>query len=233
MKLYIIRHGQSTHNASADCPPNPDPPLTAIGRRQAELTARALRDPLAGAAALYASPMRRALETARPLQEVLRLPLRVVPSICEAGGLGPHAGMCRQQILDEWPECVLDESVTDQGWWPRVPEETEDALYTRARETATILQAAHTAGRHTVAIVTHGRFGSALVSVAIGLRRGGYSRFPFDNCAVTRVDFDLHDEVRAYPPPPGLPTNADGRPIAVRVRSHNDTGHLPPDMVTW
>ncbi|HZO89014.1 MAG TPA: histidine phosphatase family protein [Chthonomonadaceae bacterium] len=73
MKIYVIQHGQSTHNANQDVPYNPDSPLTPLGREQAQRTARALQDARLGAVALYASPQCRALETAFALQQALGL----------------------------------------------------------------------------------------------------------------------------------------------------------------
>src|SRR5205823_8449306 len=87
MKIYVVRHGQSTHNANQDIPHNPDPPLTVLGREQAQMTANALWEARLGAVALYASPQRRALETAFALQQALQLAPHILPDLCEAGGL--------------------------------------------------------------------------------------------------------------------------------------------------
>src|SRR5471030_1844666 len=102
MKIYIVRHGQSTHNANLGVPHTPDPPLTALGRRQAEQTADALQAAHVGVVALYASPQRRALETANALHKSLRLPPHVLADLCEAGGLREHSGLCRDEIMSEW-----------------------------------------------------------------------------------------------------------------------------------
>ena len=56
MKIYVVRHGQSTHNANPGTDHTPDPPLTALAHEPAEMTANALRDANLGAVALYSSP---------------------------------------------------------------------------------------------------------------------------------------------------------------------------------
>jgi len=38
MRIYPVRHGQSTHNAEDDTPHNPDPPLTRLGPQHSPLT---------------------------------------------------------------------------------------------------------------------------------------------------------------------------------------------------
>ena len=72
VRLYLVRHGQAR---AADGSYGPDTPLSPLGRRQAEAVAEGLAD--ASLAALYASPMRRARETAEPLAYSTGLDVRV------------------------------------------------------------------------------------------------------------------------------------------------------------
>jgi probable phosphoglycerate mutase len=64
VELLVIRHALPVRIANADGSPA-DPPLSEIGRQQAARLAAWLKDDRIDA--LYASPMRRALETAEPL----------------------------------------------------------------------------------------------------------------------------------------------------------------------
>jgi broad specificity phosphatase PhoE len=57
--IWLVRHG----DCYEDMAEGPDPPLSATGRKQAEHLARRVRH--AGATAIYSSPYRRAVETAR------------------------------------------------------------------------------------------------------------------------------------------------------------------------
>jgi len=57
--IWLVRHG----DCYEDMADGPDPPLSALGRQQAERLAVRVRR--AGAAAIYSSPYRRAVETAR------------------------------------------------------------------------------------------------------------------------------------------------------------------------
>jgi len=230
MKLYVVRHGQSTHNANQDIPHDPDPPLTQLGREQARITGDALRDAGLNAAALYASPQRRALQTVSALQQALQLAPHILPDLCEAGGLREHSGLYRQEILREWPNATLDDRITDQGWWTGgLTEDDEAVYYQRAARAVGLLRARHGENEDTIIVVTHGRFGSALLSTLLGLGPAGYHRCPLDNCAISRVDFDPHEKV-GYGPP--LSPGNDERLYAVRLRLHNQTGHLPPSHRT-
>ena len=69
MELLVIRHGLPQRIDDAGGPA--DPALSDEGHRQAELVARFLEDE--GITAVWTSPMRRAVETAAPLSELLGL----------------------------------------------------------------------------------------------------------------------------------------------------------------
>ncbi len=230
MRIYVVRHGQSTHNANQDVPHNPDPPLTALGREQAERTGAALRDADLGAVALYASPQRRALETVAAVQTTLGLAAHIFPDLCEAGGLREHPGMCREQILTEWPGVTVDERVTKTGWWTGGLADDEDfAFFDRAKAALSFLCERHVGSEDTIVVVTHGRFGSALISTMLDHVPVDYSRYPFNNCGISRLDFEPYEDVTygRAPSPDADPT----RP-AVRLMFHNQTKHLPQVMRT-
>jgi 2,3-bisphosphoglycerate-dependent phosphoglycerate mutase len=57
--IWLVRHG----DCYEDMAEGPDPPLSATGRKQAERLGKRVRH--AGATAIYSSPYRRAVETAR------------------------------------------------------------------------------------------------------------------------------------------------------------------------
>ena len=111
MELYLIRHGQSTNNASMVADPKDrvsDPPLTPLGHAQAEALARHLvdgynpevigdvafasrpgeADPRGfGITKLYCSPMQRSLETTLPISRATGLAPHVWVDIHEHGGI--------------------------------------------------------------------------------------------------------------------------------------------------
>jgi len=229
MKIYIVRHGQSTHNANQDVPHNPDPPLTELGQMQAKFTAAALKEELSlRPDALYASPQRRALQTVRPIQEALGLPAQILPDICEVGGLREHHGMSRNQILTEWPGVLPDSAITEEGWWRGGDaDELEDVFYERAARAIQQLRSRHQPKNgvgisgDTIVVVTHGRFGSAFVSTLLSQAPAGYSRYPFDNCGITCIDFDDYHRVAYAPKPPDLTLES------IRLLFHNHQTHIP------
>src|SRR6266568_1878780 len=102
--LWLVRHGESTWNTLGLAQGHCDQArLTRLGQRQAWAVASQLRDRPVGA--LYASDLRRALETAAPLAEVTGLTVARDPRLRErclgvlegaaTGAIGPAANGLR------------------------------------------------------------------------------------------------------------------------------------------
>lgn len=79
--LFLVRHGRTVLNAEGRFRGRRDPPLDPTGVRQAE--AAALRLSTAQPAAVYASPLRRAVETAEPIARVFGLPVHPLPGLID------------------------------------------------------------------------------------------------------------------------------------------------------
>jgi len=78
-EIWLVRHG----DCYEDMAEGADPPLSATGRRQAQRLAERVRR--AGAIAIYSSPYRRAVETARILGDRVREDSRLVEIELELG----------------------------------------------------------------------------------------------------------------------------------------------------
>jgi broad specificity phosphatase PhoE len=75
MKLLLIRHGESVGNAEGRMQGHYDTGLSELGREQSRLLAARLRREGCQLAALVASPLRRAAETAGVLSAALDVPV--------------------------------------------------------------------------------------------------------------------------------------------------------------
>jgi broad specificity phosphatase PhoE len=174
MRLFIIRHGESTNNrldASIDFDDyvhqrSHDPPLTALGERQAEAVAHHLAEstvaehyfwnetqnpmPGYGITRIICSPMLRAMQTAQPIARSLGLQPEVMVSIHEHGGIFKgdprrpesvtgHPGMTRSEIVAQFPDYVLPDEISETGWW-RDGFEDMPGCYARAARTVLILR---------------------------------------------------------------------------------------------
>ena len=100
--ISLVRHGQTDWNLAKRIQGSSDIPLNSTGREQAEITGRAL----AGGSfdAIYASPLRRALDTARIIASHLGLgEPATIPAVAERN-YGDAEGLTGAQILERWPE---------------------------------------------------------------------------------------------------------------------------------
>jgi broad specificity phosphatase PhoE len=169
---------------------------------------------------LYCSAMLRALQTAAPIGRALNLRPQVWVDVHEEGGMWLDegegrgirggTGLTRAEIARQFPDCVLSDEVTDNGWW-RYGQEERAPFLARAARVAARLRA-DAARDVTVAIVTHGGFGAYLLRELVGAPHTANVFFHHDNTGITRVRFRV-----------------DGR---VSIRYQNRVDHLPPDFVT-
>lgn len=243
MRLYLIRHAQSTNNALVNqrdrvC----DPLLTELGLHQAEMLARHLAtgvDPeyFTGVSEedttadnrqgyrinrLYCSAMHRSLLTAQPVARALRLRPEVWLDLHEHGGIFldhggqqgviGYPGRTRPEILAEFPDCLLPDEVTDEGWWdPRRGMEDWPACYGRAVRAATLLRE-RAASQERIAVISHGAFMDALLKALTHQVPSLHLFYRHYNTGITSIDF--------WP---------DG---TIDLRYLNRFDHLPPELIS-
>jgi 2,3-bisphosphoglycerate-dependent phosphoglycerate mutase len=178
--LLLIRHAQSANNALVAAGPEAfgagrvaDPPITALGVRQAE----ALADWIDGVdprpTRLYCSPMRRTLQTAAPVAEALDLPLLVEDFLYERPGPTDGFGATQRaapgsslsELASITPRAVFPGSVTERGWYTGEVETPQQAA-ARAVRIAAWVRETHDE-EDCVAIVAHGAIGALILSAII------------------------------------------------------------------
>lgn len=193
MRLYIIRHAQSTNNAlwadtGTSTGRSSDPVLSEAGQQQARHLAEMLArvDPEAqtdpwdiadqrgfAISHLYTSLMQRAVLTATAVAQALELPLVGWPALHEVGGIfeeGPEEGQRiglpgpnRAFFEENYPHLRLPEAMAGEGWWNRAYESRAEAR-ARAERVASRLFEQHAGTDDRVALVSHGAFGNYLLS---------------------------------------------------------------------
>jgi broad specificity phosphatase PhoE len=100
-RVLLVRHGQSMGNAERRFGGHSATPLSALGRAQAEATARALS--AEGVTAVYSSDLLRAVETAEPLARLTGLGVRRTEAFRERG-VGHMEGLTFEEAAREYPE---------------------------------------------------------------------------------------------------------------------------------
>ncbi len=100
MELLLIRHALPERVETEDGSPA-DPPLSAVGRAQAERMARWVAAESIGA--VYASPLRRARETAVPLANALGVGVSIDPGFVEMDHLSDVYVPLEQLKAEDYP----------------------------------------------------------------------------------------------------------------------------------
>ena len=100
-RLYLIRHGQSDGNAEGRFGGHGPTPLSALGLRQAENTAKLLAKE--GVNAIYSSDLHRALQTAEPLSQLTGIPIVPSPAFRERN-VGVLEGLTFDESKQTFPK---------------------------------------------------------------------------------------------------------------------------------
>jgi probable phosphoglycerate mutase len=161
LRIYLARHGETDWNRQRRLQGSQDVPLSATGREQAE----ALGKRLSGVSldAVYASPLRRALETARIAAG--GLPVSVRPGLAERSfgafeGLRRNSEPERKRELDRRrrdPDDALDGG------------ESENQHLARVRAAVEEIRARHAEGN--VLVVGHSGTNKLVLRVLLDLAR--------------------------------------------------------------
>jgi 2,3-bisphosphoglycerate-dependent phosphoglycerate mutase len=201
--LYLVRHG-----ASADAVEGEDfefieghgnPPLSDIGREQAELVGTRLSHLTFDA--LYVTTLRRTVETAAPLARLTGLTPVVERDLREVHLGEWEGGLFRQKMADADPMSV---QMMKEERWNVVPgAESPEEFGTRIRRAIERIAAAH--GGQRVVAFSHGAAIGEVLAQAAGSRP--FAFLMSDNASIARLTLT---------------------PDSWILRGFNDTAHLHP-----
>ncbi len=203
MRLFLVRHGESQGNVEFRLQGRREYPLTPRGVTQAQRVARRLA--ALSPAAVYASPLRRAFDTAAIIAGACGLEPVPDQRLQEYDFGEALSGLTWPEIGQRAPD-IIKALASDGPEFPSYPgEEGRAAFRDRVRTAVEEIVRRHS-GDGAVAIVTHA--GPIVVAVMEFLGRG-YSRpipFHIDNASLTELEI-----------------GGAGRAVLLRL---NDTCHL-------
>jgi len=215
MLIHITRHGQPLQRnidplADAEFPRG-DPPLTPLGREQAQRLGRRLAT-MGFAGVIYSSPYRRTLETAQCIAEQVGRPVLPEPMIQEwvpQPGMPTFQPMTPEQIRRQFAN-VTDDVELASPWFATGPEQMPEV----GRRVRPFMQRLVAQRAGDVLLVGHGATVVACRDAIVsGDERGRYTVWESNwNCALTTCG--VHE---------------DG---AITLDRLTDTTHLPPDIIT-
>jgi len=200
-KVLLIRHGHVEGINPWRFRGRNDLPLTQLGRAQAEAVAQRVATTWKPSA-VYASPMSRALDTARAIARRFELPVRADPDLLEID-YGQWHGLTREDVVAKWPsEGDLWFNSPDQAHIPG-GERLRDV---HARTSRGIRNLVERHPNETIVIVAHEAINRVVLLGALELPLSHYWRFRQGPCCINELDFE------------------GGKCI---VSSINDTAHVP------
>jgi broad specificity phosphatase PhoE len=191
-ELVLVRHGQSTANASGVWQGQSEYPLSDEGRLQARLAGLALRGERFGA--IYSSPLERAFETAEIIarEAGLTVPVVRVAGLSERAG-GILEGKTWAEQEERSPELAKKFlSLPEEERWSLVGAETDGEVLARFERAVAEIRDRHPGGERLV-VVSHGgamraflrsRFGPGVLP--------GTQRAP--NASLTRLAWGLNGD---------------------------------------
>ena len=190
-QVTLVRHGETSANALGVWHGSTDTALTPAGQRQAERVAAHLAVTRADASALYASPLTRARDTARPIAERLGLGAQIEADLREYH-LGEWEGVSYAELVRE--HRLFERMRADPDWQPGGGESARQVAERLAAQLAAIA-ARHEGER--VIVVSHG----GALTLGLGLlldRELSVWRRLMDNCAISDLVFDPAPRLQSW-----------------------------------
>jgi broad specificity phosphatase PhoE len=184
-EILLARHGETDWNRESRFQGHADPPLNGSGRQQAAELANALASE--EFAAVYSSPLRRALETAQAVADRRGLTAVPIDGLREVD-VGSWEALTRDEVEQRFPEQFRRWLDYGRGWDDG---ETYEEMGDRVLAALDELAARHEGGR--IVAVTHGGPIRAALARADGISHAEARRHgpTLGNCFVAR--FTVND----------------------------------------
>jgi len=183
MKLFLLRHGETVFNAQNRAQGFSDPELTELGRRQAQALANAFTNEKL--TAVYASDLKRAVETARFIAQPHGLSVQTDPDLREIHQ-GIFEGLSVTEIRTQYSELVEE--------WRAAPDrfvmpEGESLAQVQERAWASVqrIVAAHPEGQ--VVAVSHNLTIMAILCRVLTIELVHFRRLHQDLAARSTIEF--------------------------------------------
>ena len=211
-----------------------DPELTPIGEEQAQVVGETLAQPFTqgvynphnrfgfGLTHLYCSLMIRAVSTGTAISEKTNVPLVAWPELHETGGLFDvkmvygepfltgKSGPSRSYFESRFPNLILPDELTEDGWYNR-DKETREHYFKRGQAIVDRILAEHGGTNHRIGFVMHAGIFAYIFTAFFQVKAENYW-VSSHNCSINRIDV--------------LP---EGR---VQLRYSNKVDYFPDHLIT-
>lgn len=202
--VYLLRHGETEASQTGGYCGALDPELTPAGHQMAEAFAKHYH--ALPWQAVYVSPMKRTIATARPLCDALAIEMEIRDGLREIH-YGEWEGKTPEAVKAQF-ETDYIRWLTEPAWNPPTGGETAVQIASRANLVMAEIEDQYTSGN--VLVVSHKATIRIILCSLLGIDIGRYrDRIHLPVASVSVVKFDIHGPL---------------------LMKHGDRAHLPPDL---
>ena len=184
LELILVRHGQTESNTRHAYLGHTDVPLDARGERQSSRTAQTLMQQKFDA--IYASPLKRAMQTATAINKYHNGRITQVPELAERD-YGIWDNLVYEEIREQYPE---EHEQWARDWIHYVIPQGESAAEVYERNVQAVASIVENHKNGTVLLVTHLGCIRNIVSCLLGLGVEGAFHFEIRNAGICRISVD-------------------------------------------
>lgn len=188
--IILVRHGQTEWNQVERFRGHVDVPLNEIGLAQAEATGRRVAEEWQPAA-VYSSPLSRAVKTAEAIAKHFDLPVLSYPGLADID-YGEWQGLTPDEARERWPAAI-------HAWYnepesARIPGgETLAGLRDRGMRAVNELATRHI--EQTIVLVGHTVINRIIILGVLGLGNERFWHIKQDTCAINVFEAEKKDFV--------------------------------------
>jgi len=182
--FYLVRHGNTAWNRETRFRGQTDVPLDESGLAQARATARSLAD--VGLVAVFASPLKRAFNTAEMIAQEAGLTARPLPDLLDVN-YGVWQGMTPREVEETYPELFARyQTAPHLVQFP----EGESLDIARNRYLRAVLSTAEMYPDQSVCLAAHQAVNKVLLAAVLGLGNDAFWRITQDTCCINVFRYD-------------------------------------------
>ncbi len=186
--IILVRHGQTEWNRVERFRGRADVPLNETGLAQAEATGRRIAAEWQPAA-VYSSPLSRAVKTAEVIARHFNLPVQIRAGLTDID-YGQWQGLTPDEVKNRWPE--IHHAWYNAPHTTRIPGgETLGEL--RARGMADVNELAARHAGQTIVLVGHTVINRVILLGILGLGNDRFWRLKQDTCAINVFEVEDGD----------------------------------------
>jgi probable phosphoglycerate mutase len=187
LKLYFLRHGETIYSKTGGYCGDLDPELTPEGMQMAEAVATAYRS--LSWTAVFASPMKRTIATAKPLCNAVGLEMQLRDGLKEIS-YGKWEDKTVEFVKQNYPDDYV-RWLTEPAWNPPTGGETAVEVASRAMPVIAEIEDQYPTGN--VLVVSHKATLRIILCSLLGIDMGRYrDRITALAASISIVKFDAH-----------------------------------------